>query len=356
MAAFRTLTADDVRELLLGFGPRAAPGAYRSHTPIAVGTINTNARIETAAGPLFLRVNEGKTEDDVRREAAIVSHAAARGVPTPAPLVAAGGDPFVRWRDGALVSLFPWVAGRTLGRAEVTPAHAAAVGCALATLHLADADFDDRRPGRYEPDEIRRRFDRVAKLVASGEGGLRPPEPIAGGVRDPSRVPEVGHPELRGAVAVLGPELEALEAARAPSLPLGIIHGDLFIDNVMFDGDQLVALIDFEQASWGRLAYDLAVTALAFGFGRDQDFRAEILRALLDAYAAMRPPTADERAAFGAELRFAACRFAVTRITDVHLKREAGAAPGKDFRRYLARLAAVRAHLDARDGLLDLSG
>ena len=101
----------------------------------------------------------------------------------------------------------------------------------------------------------------------------------------------------------------------------------------------LTALIDFEQASWGRLAYDLAVTTLAFGYGRD-DFRPEIVRALIDAYArrAARPTDA-ERAAFGAELRFVACRFAVTRITDVHLKREAGAAPGKNYQRYLDRLA-----------------
>ena len=134
---------------------------------------------------------------------------------------------------------------------------------------------------------------------------------------------------------------------------MGLIHGDLFVDNVLFlpTGEALSALLDFEQASWGRLAYDLAVTVLAFGFGRD-DFRPEITRALIDAYVASRPPSAEERAAFGAELRFAACRFAVTRITDVHLKQGAGAAPGKRFQRYLARLASVRAHLDAADGLL----
>src|SRR5262249_32593905 len=126
------------------------------------------------------------------------------------------------------------------------------------------------------------------------------------------------------------------------------------IDNVMFDGDgRLAALIDFEQASWGRLAYDLALTTLAFGFGRD-DFRPDIVRALIDAYVAARAVTAPERAGFGAELRFAARRFAITRITDVHLKREAGAAPGKDFRRYLARLDSVRSHLAARDGLFAL--
>ena len=323
MAQFRALSAGDVQEILRGFGI----GGYRTHQPIAVGTVNTNVRVETDAGLLFLRVNEGKSEDDVRREAAIVAQAAAHGVPTPAPRVAAGGAPFADWR-GERVSLFPWVAGRTLARAELTPTHVAAVGAALARLHLASAGYDDHRSGRYEPLEIATRLSRIAILA---------------------------RPELAKAVAVLMPELTLLETERAPDVPMGIIHGDLFVDNVMFDDrGALTALIDFEQASWGRLVYDLAVTTLAFGFGRD-DFRTDIVRALIDGYAAARAPTADERAAFGAELCFAACRFAVTRITDVHLKRDAGAAPGKNFQRYLDRLARVRAHLAAADGLFDLS-
>ena len=140
---------------------------------------------------------------------------------------------------------------------------------------------------------------------------------------------------------------------------MGIIHGDLFVDNVLYDdAGALAALIDFEQASGGRVAYDLAVTTLAFGYGRD-DFRPEIVRALIDAYGAARseaahPVVESEQAAFGAELRFVACRFAVTRITDVHLKRAAGAAPGKNFQRYLDRLASVKAHLAANDGLFAL--
>jgi Ser/Thr protein kinase RdoA (MazF antagonist) len=133
-----------------------------------------------------------------------------------------------------------------------------------------------------------------------------------------------------------------------------VIHGDLFIDNVMFGDDgALTALIDFEQASWGRLAYDLAVTTLAFGFGQD-DFRPDVTRALIGAYVAARPPTDEERAGFGAELRFAACRFAITRITDVHLKQGTGAAPGKRYQRYLDRLGSVLNHLADDDGLFSL--
>jgi homoserine kinase type II len=221
----------------------------------------------------------------------------------------------------------PWVPGRTLVRADVTPAHGALVGAALARLHLAGEGFADRRPGRYEPDEIRRRVTQVEGLA---------------------------RPELLGPVTVLGLALDELARGRAAELPLGLIHGDLFLDNVLFlDDGSLSALIDFEQASWGRLAYDVAVTLLAFAYGRD-DFRADVTRALLDAYAGVRPFTDAERAAFGAELRFAACRFAVTRITDVHLKRDAGAPGGKDFGRYLARLASVDVHLATNDGLLAL--
>ena len=92
---------------------------------------------------------------------------------------------------------------------------------------------------------------------------------------------------------------------------------------------------------------------LAFGFGRE-DFRADVTRAFIDGYQAVRPLSADEDRAFGAELRFAACRFAVTRITDVYLRRGDGAPAGKDFQRYLDRLAAVERHLQQGGALFRL--
>jgi homoserine kinase type II len=322
MGTFRTLSADDLREILAAFGVQG----YVQHRPISAGTVNTNVAVE-AERRLFLRINEGKAEEDVRREADIVAHVADRGVPTPPPLRTAGGEAFLRWQ-GQYVSLFPWVAGQTLSRGQVGPLQGREAGRALALLHRAGADYPDHRPGRYEPDEIQRRFDRVRTL---------PPDPV-----------------LADAIAVLGPALERLARERRPDLPLGLIHGDLFIDNVLYGDDgRLTALLDFEQASWGRLAYDVAVSALAFAYGRD-DFRGDVTRAFLDGYLAERTPTPAERDGFAAELEFAACRFAVTRITDVYLRRGAGAPAGKDFRRYLQRLASVRAHRAAADGLLAL--
>jgi homoserine kinase type II len=326
MAQFRNLSRSDIEEILVGFGFAASD--YRGHRPIAAGTINTNIAVETVHGRRFLRVNEGKSEDDVAREAAIVDHLAASGLPTPRPARAVDGRSYSRWA-GELVSLFPWVEGRVLGRPELTASHAAQVGLCLARLHRSGASFPDHRPGRYEPDEIARRVARIATEVAGAGAGAEP--------------------ALVEAMRRIEPELRQLAHERsAAEVPLGLIHGDLFVDNVLFSGDageaRLVALLDFEQASWGRLIYDVAVTTLAFAFGRD-DFRTELVAALLTAYESERPFSESERHLFGAELRFAACRFAVTRITDVHLKRVTGAPQGKDFRRYLARLDRLRERL-----------
>ena len=124
-------------------------------------------------------------EDDVRREAAIVAHAAARGVPTPVPRADAAGALFARWGD-ELVSLFPWVAGRTLARAELTPAHAAAVGDALAAAAPAPATaFPTIAPAATSPPRSTRAW-RASRRCA--------------------------RPELAPAVAVLEPELARLRA------------------------------------------------------------------------------------------------------------------------------------------------
>jgi homoserine kinase type II len=323
MAQFRTLAPGDVIEVLGAFG--ISETAYQGHQPIAAGTINTNLRVQTALGTRFLRVNEGKSAEEVAREAAIVLHLSGRGIPTPVPIRSTAGDWYVRWR-GEIVSLFPWLAGRTLARPAVSAEHARQVGRALGLLHKAGDTFPDRRPGRYEPAEIERRLETIAPHAAID-------------------------PLLADALARLRPELTSLRASRKDELPTGLIHGDLFIDNVLFDGDQLVALLDFEQASWGRLAYDLAVTVMAWAFGGD-DFRPEIVAGIFEGYARERPLTEVEAEGFADELRFVACRFAVTRITDVYLKRGAGAAPGKDFRRYLQRLTRVQERRVSGDALL----
>jgi homoserine kinase type II len=313
VGAFTRLGDAELGEIAAGF----ALGALRAWRPIAAGTINSNFAVETDRGRYFVRVNEGKSEADVAWEARLVEALAAGGLATPPPVHAADGRPYapLAGAPDKLVSVFPWTAGRHLSPSEVTPAHAASLGEALASLHGIGASLpaDWRRTSIYDH----------AQLVARYRG-------FAGSA----------DPELARAIAILGEELAVAEAAAEVrrAATTGIIHGDLFRDNVLWEGERLTALLDFEQASGGSLAYELAVCINDWCW--DGAPRADLAAALLAGYQRHRPLPDADRAALPVELRAAAARFTITRITDVYLARVDLAE--KDFRAFLARCEAWR--------------
>jgi homoserine kinase type II len=323
VARFTQLDDAEVRALAAAFGV----GPLTGWREVPAGTINSNFEVATAVGRFFLRINEGKAEADVAYEAELVAALAARGVATPLPLRAvADGRPYVAF-GRRFASLFPWVDGRHRELGEVTPADAGAVGAALARLHRAGLELGPahRRDGIYTFAAICERF-----------AGLR-------GSADP---------ELEPAITAIADEIEWLEAraAERAAAPRGIIHGDLFRDNVLFTPAGAASLIDFEQASTGALIYDLAVCVNAWCFtprsaslrsGLVGAFDDSLIAALVAGYEELRPLAAAERALLPVEARAAAMRFTVTRITDVYLP--GIEQPGKDFRRYLARLQQLRA-------------
>ena len=320
MADLIRLDDGDIRELARAFGL----GEPSGWGVVAAGTINDNYWVEADGRRWFLRVNQGKEEADVRWEAALVAELAAAGVPTPPPVAGAGGQPLVRHR-GRWVSLFPWIAGEHRGEAEVSAADARALGAALAALHLAGAPLAARmaRPGIYTTSHMAAR---VRGLAA---------DPAASS--DPALIDPLD------AVADELAWLDARAGARAAA-PAGLIHGDLFCDNVLFDGGRLVALLDFEQASSGTWVYDLAVCLNAWCFSGP--LQPALVAALVEGYRTVRELEPTEYPLLYVEARAAAMRFTITRITDVYL---AGAAmPGKDFREFLRRLEAWRA-MEAAD-------
>jgi len=281
---------------------------------IDAGTINSNYAVETAGETVFVRVNEGKDEADVRYEGELVAQLTAKGVPAPSPVQAATGERFGVYRD-KYISVFPWVRGGHIDEAGTTDAHTRAVGAALAQLHLAGQGVDvPERLGIYTFDKIVDRFN---------------------GFRDNTDA------ALAPALADIAEEIRWLRAQAEvrSAASRGIIHGDLFRDNVMFDDTELVALIDFEQASTGSFAYDIAVCINAWCY-RDNDFDMTLVAGLVAGYAGVRPLSAGDRQAIHVETRLAAMRFTVTRITDVYLA-DTGAT-GKDFRDYLRRLQRLR--------------
>lgn len=289
-------------------------GAVRGARALHAGTINSNFAVDTERGAWFVRVNESKSEGDVAWEVRLVGALAERGVPTPPPLAARDGRPYAPLPGTAKwVSVFPWRDGHHVAPAEVTPEIAGDLGAALAWLHRAGLDVPAswRRRSIYDHAHLVARFERFASS------------------RDP---------ELAEAIDVLRAELAGAAAATAvrERATHGIIHGDLFRDNVLWEDDRLVAILDFEQASGGSLAYDLAVCLHDWCW--DGDIRIDLAAALLAGYRHVRLLTPADREALVIEVRAAAARFTITRITDVYLANVDN--PDKDFRAFLARCRA----------------
>jgi homoserine kinase type II len=292
-------------------------GELVSSQSIAAGTINSNFAIETSRGMWFVRVNEGKSEVDVAWEARLVGELAAGGVVTPPPVAARDGRPYAPLSSarGKWVSVFPWRDGTHLAADDVTTDRASELGAALASLHLVGLELPAswRRGSIYDHDHLVGRYKRFEDAM---------------------------DPELARAIDVIGEELSI--GSRAHHLrgraTTGIIHGDLFRDNVLWEGDRLAAILDFEQASGGSLAYDLGVCINDWCWTGTP--RIDLAAALLAGYQRVRTLVPADREALPIEVRAAAARFTITRITDVYLARVTN--PDKDFRAFLARSEAWR--------------
>ena len=127
-----------------------------------------------------------------------------------------------------------------------------------------------------------------------------------------------------GAQALLDEELRFQALYRFPDLPRGPVHADLFRDNALFEGGRISGVIDFYFAGVDCLLFDLAVCAndwCLVDAERDRGLDPAQVRALLQAYAALRPFSALERGAWPVMLRAAALRFWLSRLHDFHLPR-----------------------------------
>ncbi len=278
------------------------------------GSVNTLYVVDDDRGERwFFRVYEEQDEAGAARQARLLVALGAAGVPTPIPRARADGGGFVGSVRGKPLSVFPRAAGRHRCQAGVSARDAHRVGVELARMHRVGDRIDADLTG-----ESRFSIDAIAARLS----GL-PPDLSA---------------EVAAARDLLGARVDDLRAWTPRARPLPLVHGDLFRDNVLFDEGGRVTLLDFESASRGGAAFDLAVTLLAWCFGDALDPR--LAAAMVEGYLSVRALTADEIADLAPSAQLACVRFATTRITDYEL-RPPGACAYKDYRRWLARLATV---------------
>ena len=283
MAVYTDVSAEDLADFLADYDL----GELLSYKGIAEGVENSNFLVHTTAGYFILTLYEKRVApEDIPFFLALMGHLAARGLTCPQPVKNQTGD-MLGWIAGRPAALVTFLDGMWIRRP--TAAHCAALGEALAQLHLAGADFPMRRRNALSADGWRPLY------VASAAGA------------------DTVQPGLREAIEK---ELTLLEGAWPSGLPEGVIHADLFPDNVFFLGEQLSGLIDFYFACTDTLAYDIAICLNAWCFEPDHSYNVTKGRALLQAYATKRKLSAPEREALPLLARGAATRFLLTRLVD----------------------------------------
>ncbi len=283
MAVYTDVAAEELTGFLAGYDL----GELLSYKGIAEGVENSNFLVHTSRGYFILTLYERRVDaGDLPFFLGLMEHLASRGLTCPQPVHNKAGQVLgtLAGRPAAIVT---FLEGMWIRRPSA--AHCAAVGDALAKLHLAGADFQLSRPNALSVDGWR---------------------PLYQSCRD--RADRV-QPDLNATLAV---ELDYLEHRWPSDLPKGVIHADLFPDNVFFLGDQLSGLIDFYFACNDTLAFDVAICLNAWCFEADHSYNVTKGRNLLQAYARRRPLDTAERQALPLLARGAALRFLLTRLVD----------------------------------------
>jgi homoserine kinase type II len=293
-------------------------GAVLSVKGIAEGVENSNYLLATEKGQFILTLYEKRVDPrDLPFFLGLMEHLAGRGISCPLPVRDKSGRALnqLAGRPAAIVTFLPglWV------RRPLTQ-HCAATGEAMAQLHLAGEGFRLTRPNALSVSGWRPLYERCRSRADTVQPGL---------------------------AAEIATELDFLEANWPKTLPQGVIHADLFRDNVFFLGDRLSGIIDFYFACNDALAYDIAIGINAWCFEADVSLNITKARAFLSGYQSVRRPTAAEIAALPILCRGSAMRFLLTRLHD-WLEVPAGAlVVPKDPMEYYRKLRFHRAVSDA---------
>lgn len=285
---------------------------------IAEGVENSNYLLQTDRGTYILTLYEKRVaKGDLPFFLGLMEHLARQGLPCPTPIHGRDGKALreLAKRPAAIISFLQGMWPR-----RVTPDHCAPVGEALARLHVAGASFQMRRANALSLAGWRKLFEDSR-----------------------ARADEV----KKGLADDIAKELDYVTSHWPKDLPAGVIHADLFPDNVFFLDDKFSGMIDFYFACNDFFAYDLAVCLNAWCFEADNSFNATKARRLVAGYRKIRPIEAHEIAALPLLARGSALRFLLTRLYDwLHHPKGALVKP-KDPLEYVKKLRFHRTVKDA---------
>jgi homoserine kinase type II len=283
MAVYTEVSDEELRASLAAYDL----GEVLSFKGIAEGVENSNFFLHTTHGSYILTLYEKRVrEEDLPFFLGLMEHLAGRGLRCPVPVRDRAGEALGRVA-GRPAAIITFLDGLSVKRPAV--AHCRAVGETLARLHEAGRDFPMVRPNALS-------LPGWGPLFATAEPDA---DRVAPGLADRARR-----------------DLDALATSWPTDLPSGVIHADLFTDNVFFVGSDLSGVIDFYFACTDAFAYDLAICLNAWCFEQDGSFNITKGGAMIAGYESVRRLQPDESAALPILARGAALRFMLTRLVD----------------------------------------
>ncbi len=283
MAVYTEVSDEELRAFLGQYDL----GEVTAFKGIAEGVENSNYLLRTTSGSFILTLYEKRVSPaDLPYFLGLMEYLASHGINCPIPVRGIDGDSLRRLADrpAAVITFLDGLSAR-----RILPQQCRLLGEALAMMHVAGADFPGQRDNGLSVTGWRSLFEASAERAHEVQPGL---------------------------AEALESELSLLEARWPEGLPAGVIHADLFPDNVFFLRDRLSGIIDFYFACNDFFAYDLAVCLNAWCFEPDNAFNITKARLMLNAYRAQRRFSNDELAALPLLARGSALRFLLTRLYD----------------------------------------
>lgn len=321
MAVYTEVSDEELKTFLTTYDI----GTITSFKGIAEGVENSNYLLKTDKDDFILTLYEKRVErDDLPFFIGLMEHLAAEGIACPTPIKDRQGNT-LRELAGRPCAVISFLEGISVRRPQLH--HCAELGRALANLHLATSSYAGTRKNTLSVSNWRPLFDQ-SRVHANA---------IQSGLEDE-----------------LSQELDALEASWPQGLPQGVIHADMFPNNVFFIGDKLSGIIDYYFACTDALVYDIAICLNAWCFEHDNAFNTTKARALLSAYQSVRPLSLPEFDALPLMARGASLRFLLTRLYDWINTPEGALVKPLDPLEYLKKLRFHRHITSAREYGLDL--
>jgi homoserine kinase type II len=324
MAVYTDVAADELAEFLSAYDI----GELLSYKGIAEGVENSNFLLHTTSGYFILTLYEKRVaKGDLPFFLALMAHLAVHGITCPQPVKNRRGEALamLAGRPAAIITFLEGIWPR-----KPNAAHCAGVGQVLAKMHLAGRDFGMSRANALSVSGWRPLFDAAASRADELQHGLRD---------------------------FISAELDALESGIWPEhLPNGVIHADLFPDNVFFLGEKLSGVIDFTFACNDILAYDVAITLNAWCFEADHSFNVTKARAFLNAYGRERKLSGAEQDGLPLLARGAALRILLTRLVDWFNVPPGALVRPKDPLEYVRKLRFQQSVASIRDYGVEQSG